>query len=139
MRINKVEQYEIMAIESNSTQKVSNFILQGNYLYVYKITLNTLDMYKGLEIIKKSFESYFQIINSLLDDKLKIEFNNKCIVQSQDNTYIKLRIENYDEDTLFSHIESREKEEIEDFIKYRDKVYETMENVNEIGNLQRAK
>lgn len=137
MSINRVEEQEITNMD-NGNDKISKFILQGNRSYVYKITIRTLDMYKGLEIIKKSFESYFQIINSLREGKSRIEFNNKCIVQSKDNTYIKLRIENYDEDTLFSHIENREREEIEDFIRYRDKVYETMENVNEIGNLQRA-
>lgn len=137
MSINRVEEQEITNMD-NGNDKISKFILQGNRSYVYKITIRTLDMYKGLEIIKKSFESYFQIINSLREDKSSIKFNNKCIAQSKDNTYIKLRIENYDEDTLFSHIENREREEIEDFIRYRDKVYETMENVNEIGNLQRA-
>lgn len=137
MNLNRVEQDQITTME-NSIPKISKFILQGSYSYVYKITIRTLDIYKGLEIIKKSFETYFQIINSLREDKSRIEFNNKCIVQSEDNTYNKLRIENYDEDTLFLHIENREKEEIEDFIKYRDKVYEAMENVNEIGNLQRA-
>lgn len=137
MSINRVGEQEITNM-GNGNDKISKFILQGNRSYVYKITIRTLDMYKGLEIIKKSFESYFQIINSLRENKSSIEFNNKCIVRSKDNTYSKLRIENYDEDTLFSHIENREREEIEDFIRYRDKVYETMENVNEIGNLQRA-
>lgn len=137
MSINRVGEQEITNM-GNGNDKISKFILQGNRSYVYKITIRTLDMYKGLEIIKKSFESYFQIINSLRENKSSIEFNNKCIVRSKDDTYSKLRIENYDEDTLFSHIENREREEIEDFIRYRDKVYETMENVNEIGNLQRA-
>ncbi len=137
MSINRVGEQEITNM-GNGNDKISKFILQGNRSYVYKITIRTLDMYKGLEIIKKSFESYFQIINSLRENKSSIEFNNKCIVLLKDNTYSKLRIENYDEDTLFSHIENREREEIEDFIRYRDKVYETMENVNEIGNLQRA-
>lgn len=137
MSINRVGEQEITNM-GNGNDKISKFILQGNRSYVYKITIRTLDMYKGLEIIKKSFESYFQIINSLRENKSSIEFNNKCIVRSKDNTYSKLRIENYDEDTLFLHIENREREEIEDFIRYRDKVYETMENVNEIGNLQRA-
>ena len=104
MIINKVEEIEITSIGSNNVQKIFNYIIQGGYSNIYKITINTLDMYKGLEIINKSFESYFQIINSLRDDKLKIKYNNKCIVKSKDNAYSKLRIENYDEDILFSHI-----------------------------------
>lgn len=114
------------------------FILQGKNLNIYKIQIEAMDIYKGLEIIKNAFESYFQIINNLLDDKNGIKMTNKCIVKIDDDTYRKLRIENYDEDTLFSGLQSREKQEIKDFIKYRDKVYRTMENVDEIDNIQRA-
>lgn len=138
VKLKKVYEEELKSIDVASQDNISKFIIQGNALNIYKVEVESMDIYRGLETIKRSFNSYFQIINSLLEHRNSILLNNKCIVRLNDNTYKKLRIESYDEDTLFSSMENREKQEIEDFIKYRDTVYETMENIDEISNIQRA-
>lgn len=138
-KLKRVYEDELEFIDKENQKKVSNFIRQGNNTIIYKIDVESMDIYSGLDMIQRSFNSYFQIINSLLEEKNnKIILNNKCIVKSSDKLYRKLRIESYDENTLFSSMENREKQEIEDFIKYRDTVYETMENIDEISNIQRA-
>ena len=51
---------------------------------------------------------------------------------------MKLRVHAYDDDILFSNMEKREKEDIQDFIKYRNRLYRQRIISEEIVNLQRA-
>lgn len=143
VRLDRVENEELDIIDRNNETNITKFILQDKEAKIYSIEIECMDVYKGLELIVNSFNSYFQVINTLVhDDKSKdrnyVKLTNKCIVVDDKNKYFKLRIENYDEDTLFSILERKEKQEVEDFIKYRDKAYENMESIDEIDNIQRA-
>lgn len=139
IRLNIVSEDELNIMNENNGENITRFISQDNKAKIYSIEINCMDIYKGLEIIVNSFDSYFQVINALIPkERDYVKLGNKCIVKDMGNKYNKLRIENYDQETLFSVLENKEREEVDDFIKYRDKVYESEESIDELDNIQRA-
>ena len=137
IKLEKVTQKEIEILKLQND--IFKFIKQGSNVIPYKIKIKSPDIYKGLEILKKSTDAYFQVINNVIDDKKNhIKLTNKCIVLCENGKYQKLRIEDYENEILFGKLENREKKELKDFIEYRDLAYKTMENTGEISNIQRA-
>ena len=135
--LNKEEYDELELYDEETKKDIKTYILHGGDNVIYSTYINGKDYYKGLEIIEESISSYFQIINYLNDDNKTI-LNDKIIVEISKNKFVKKRYEKFDMNILFYSSERREKNDIGDFIEYRDKVYSNQINSNEIANIQRT-
>ncbi|QZY54089.1 hypothetical protein [Crassaminicella profunda] len=137
IKLVKEEYGKLVLINKENDKNVKNYIQHTKEDDIFRIEMNAMDIYKGLEVIVNAFDSYFQMINYLLAND-KIILKDKCIVKLTEGNYTKLRIQSYDNKILFSNIENRERQDIEDFIMHRDSAYNTLIKSDEIANIQRA-
>lgn len=109
---------------------------KGSEQDIYKIEVLALDYYKGLEIIKNSLDEYLQLIEYVENKKIV----GQCLLAKFDEEDKKERLnfEKFDGKILFEKMESREKEDVEDFIEFRDKMYNNGVIFENITNIQRA-
>lgn len=109
---------------------------KGNDQDIYKIEVLALDYYKGLEIIQSSLDEYLQLIEYVENKKIVGQFL-LAKFETEDEKE-KLNFERFDGKILFEKVESREKEDVEDFIKFRDKMYSSGIAFENISTIQRA-
>lgn len=118
--------------------------LQVNSGYVFcKIEIIAQDCFKGLEHILSAINSYFQMIDYVTNETKKQQplFQDRTICKLPDGTYKKIRITDgtpADTKILFSRVENRERQDVEDFILYRGKVFSNDIKSQEVFNIQRA-
>lgn len=130
-------------IEEEGLKSVVNktFLQNAKGYNICNIEIQAKDYYKGLDNIINSINSYFQMINyvSLSDMKL---FMDRIICAKPDGTFENIRIKedqiSHDAEILFDNTENREIQDVEDFIRYRGKVFTENINSQEVFNIQRA-
>lgn len=120
------------------TDESLGFLQEAADHNIYKVDILALDYYKGLEILKNSISEYFQLIEYIELNPLNKNISGKFILVKFDDCEEKLDFEKKDEFLLFSGIESREKEDIKDFIKFRDEMLDRGIISENISNIQRA-
>ena len=105
---------------------------------VYSLEVRAMDVDKGIEYLLDAFEAYFHMINYVIDNN-KVEIGEKILAYvKKDEEYHKIRKNVQDEVTIFSTSESRERQDVEDFIRYRDSLYSEQQIYDEVANIQRA-
>ncbi|MCT4686378.1 hypothetical protein [Vallitalea sp.] len=119
----------------NDDKTLVKYIDNSNSHYLYKLQVYSMDVFKGLEILVESIESYYQI-NCFLENNQKLVVLEKVVAETDSINYIKMRIES--KDKLFKGIEQREKADLQDFLKYRNEIIRQNIESNEIIVLQRA-
>lgn len=106
---------------------------------IYRADIKAMDVNKGIEYLIDAFDGYFHMINYLIGDgNHKIEIGEKILACVEGVEYHKIRKKVSDEETIFAHKEGREKQDVEEFIKYRDNVYMEGITYDEVSNIQRA-
>jgi len=132
-------------IDSTSREDIKSFLQVTEGYNICEIKINSMDYFKGLNQILNSIQSYFQMIDYVTEEgkKPKKLFLEKIVCRLPDDTYIKLRIggDSYiptDTKILFSKVENRERQDVEDFLVYRDKLFSQNIRSQEVFNIQRA-
>ncbi|MBY0205672.1 hypothetical protein [Paenibacillus cucumis (ex Kampfer et al. 2016)] len=132
--------FETLNFGISNGKPIKGFLQISEDYHVCEIQVESMDYFKGLEQILSSINSYFQMIDYVTNEKKKL-YQDKIICKFPNGSYKKIRItDDIPEDTkiLFSKLENRERQDVEDFILYRERVF--CENINsqEVFNVQRA-
>lgn len=127
----------ISMIDESTGKDLKNYLTNSKNHKLYEVNVEAMDEYKGLEVLVEDYKSYFQMINYLLEDK-GVTMEPRILVKKLNGLYEKLHIDSYDDHILFSNIENRERQDIQDFINYRDRIYSSSISSDEISNIQRA-
>ncbi|WHY01092.1 hypothetical protein [Neobacillus sp. DY30] len=137
----KKDYNQLTLIDSKSNQETKKYLQQTKGYNICSIEISAKDYYKGLDNILNSINSYFQMIHyvSSPDESLFLE---KIVCEIHDGTYKKLRLKENempnDTEILFGNTENRERQDVEDFIRYREQVFTESINSQEVFNIQRA-
>ena len=137
IKLKKLDFDDLVLYDNKTEIDYKKYLQYSNDYNIYETKIAARDVYKGIELIVNAIDSYFQIIKYIANENKSIILD-KAIVLTSLKEHIKIRIEPYDENILFSHIEQREREDIKDFIKYRDSLYKNEINSDEIVNLQKS-
>lgn len=141
LTLNKKEYDQLTLIDTLSKKETKRYLQVTKGYSICSIEASAKDYYKGLDNILNSINSYFQMINyvSTPDKSLFLE---KIVCENPDGTYKKLRLKENempnDTEILFGKTENREKQDVEDFIKYREKVFTESITSQEVFNIQRS-
>lgn len=137
MILRKENYDQLTMIDHKTGEDVKNYLQKSSDYTVFSIEIEAMDIYKGLEMITNAVESYFQMIKYVSGQQKNILLD-KVIGQYENHIFEKMRIESFDDKILFSSVENREREDIKDFIQYRNRIYQSQIKMDEIANLQRA-
>lgn len=135
---NDKEDNKINILKVSFEDVPKNSFLQNSKNYdVFKVKIKVMDIFKGIEIIKNAINEYFQLISFInkLDSDMVLE---KMIVVDEKGYIQNLSFEEYDKRILFSGTEIKEKQDINDFIDYRNKALKANKYQNDLLIIQRA-
>ncbi|MCQ4935550.1 hypothetical protein [Anaerotignum propionicum] len=88
-----------------------------------------MDEYSATNLIVKAFESYCLIVNLMEEKDFKL---NQKIASVCNGTLNKYNIESNDLKIILPNIDTREKNDLDDFLKYRNEVYQNKLETGEI-------
>lgn len=132
IKIEKTVLSEIKSVDEYS------FLQNSNDYELYTIKIKVMDMFKGIEIIKSTLIEYFELIK-FVNNIEKTIYLDKILVKDSEENYQKLNMnEDYDRKILFLESESREKQDIKDFIEYRNNAFLDKNYYSDLVSLQRA-
>lgn len=102
----------------------------------YHACIPSIDEYKAASVIVKAFDSYSLIVN--LMDSYDYKINEKISAVSADKRVINFNIQSNDNKIILPKIDSREHNDLQDFLKYRIAVYENNIITGEISSIERC-
>ena len=117
--------------------EVATHLLFNQMERAFKAVLNSMDEYSATNQIVKAFDSYCLILNLMEERDYKI--NQKVASGIKDvNVINKYNIESNDIKYILPNIDNREKNDLEDFLRYRKEVYQQNLAVGEISTIERS-
>lgn len=136
------QDYDSLELIDNKESNAKNYLQQKSEYKICKVEVEAMDYFKGLDIVKSSITTYDQMIHFISDDKKnsgdRSIFLEKVVCVLVDGKIIKLRLASNDTDNLFNGKERRERQDVEDFVAYRDMIFSENIKTLEIFNIQRA-
>ncbi|RJS59178.1 hypothetical protein [Bacillus sp. PK3_68] len=129
---------KVTLVDAVSGKETKQYLQVPNGYDLCSIKIKSMDYFKGLDYIVNSITSYFQMINyvSAQSENLILD---KIICKLPNGNCKKIRYtENEDVNILFSNVENRERQDVEDFILYRNRVFSESIRSQEVFNIQRA-
>lgn len=115
--------------------EVSSHLLFNDLGRAFHAKLKALDEYSATSLIVKAFESYCLIVNLMEEKDFKL---NQKIASVCDGTLNKYNIESNDLKIILPNIDTREKNDLDDFLKYRNEVYQNKLETGEIFSIERS-
>lgn len=115
--------------------EVATHLLFNQTGRAFKAVLNSMDEYSATNQIVKAFDSYCLILNLMYERDYKI---NQKIASNYNGKINRYNIESNDLKYILPNIDNREKNELEDFLKYRKEVYQQNLAVGEIFTIERS-
>ena len=121
--------------KSKLPKNIEKHLLFNETGRAFEAVLYSMDEYSATYLLIKAFDSYCLIVN--LMERKDYKINNKIASICNSNVN-KFNIEANDLKLILPNIDNKEKNDLEDFLKYRDKVYEKNLAVSEIFTIERS-
>lgn len=127
--INNKDDYKIPEIETTFTQK--------NECGYFLTKVQAVDKYKAIEIAKIAVENLLEVYRQLYNSNSKVIVGAYCFVSNDNVSWLKERIDT-NNPIISKKIDSREKEDIIEFIQLRNKIRKEKIDTSDIAILERV-